>query len=240
MLNPFLWHKMTQSTPKSEFIAGIKAMAPILLGIIPFGTISGIAAIDVGLSAGEAIAMSIIVFAGASQLAALQLIGVGTPILVTIFTAVVINLRMIVYSASLSPFFKSLSLRWKSGLSYLITDQAYAVSIARFTTRTSPHQHYFYYGAAISTWITWQLSTLAGIFLGAEVPPSWSLDFAIPLTFLAILIPQITDRATIVSALVAAIVVVVATNAPFHSSLMIAALTAIFAGQLFEKYQRGS
>jgi len=184
--------------------------------------------------------MSVIVFAGASQLAVLQLIGVGAPVAITIFTAVVINLRMFVYSASLSPFFKSLSLRWKGWLSYLITDQAYAISIARFTNKESPHQHYFYYGAAISTWVVWQLSTLAGIFLGAEIPTSWSLDFAIPLTFLAILVPQITDRATVVTALVSAILVVVAANAPFNSSLMIAALTAIFAGQFFEKKRRGS
>lgn len=226
-------------TPRSEFIDGVKAMSPVLLGIVPFGTISGIAAMEVGLSAGEAITMSVVVFAGAAQLAVLQLIGVGAPMLISIFTAVVINLRMFVYSASLAPYFESLSMRRKGLLSYLITDQAYAIAIARFIRKKSVYQHYFYFGAAISTWLVWQLSTLAGIFLGAEIPASWSLDFAIPLTFLAILVPQITDRAILVSAGVSAILVIWVAHAPFNSSLVIAALGAIFAGQLFEKTGRG-
>ena len=124
-----------------------------------------------------------IVFAGAAQLAGLQLIGAGAPAIVTILTAWMINLRFTLYSASLAPHFKGQSTRWKALLAYLLTDQAYAVSIIEFENRKDkPGKHWFYFGAAVGLWLTWQVGTALGVFLGTQVPVSWSLDFAILLT----------------------------------------------------------
>ncbi len=223
------------SSPRSEFISGLKAISPILLGVIPFATISGIAAIEVGLSAPLALAMSLIVFAGASQLAAVQLMSMSASIVVIVLTALIINLRFAMYSASIAPHFKTLTSKWKHVLAYLLTDQAYAVSITRFNDKAERgHKHWFYLGAAFAMWATWQVSTAAGVFLGTQVPESWSLDFAIPLTFIALAMPVIKEKTAMAAALTAGLIATVAVNLPFNLSLIVAALVGILIGLLLE------
>lgn len=230
--------KVNYATPRTEFIAGIKAISPILLGVIPFATISGIAAVEIGFSTQLALTMSFIVFAGASQLAVLQLIGVSASTLVILLTAFIINLRFAMYSASIGPHFKGLSLKWRSVLAYLLTDQAYAVSITRFDNGLKEHKHWFYLGAALAMWGTWQGSTMAGVFLGTQVPESWSLDFAIPLTFIALAAPLVKGRAAVAAALTAGLIAVVATRLPFNSNLIVAAVLGILVGVLVEWRQK--
>jgi len=222
-------------TARSQFFSGAKAILPILLGVLPFATISGIVAIEAGLNPAQAIGMATILFAGAAQLAVAQLIGAGATPVVVIFTAFIINLRFVMYSASLAPFLKKVSAWKRAILSYILTDQAYALSIAKFTQNPdTPHKPWFYAGASAGLWITWQLGSLAGIFLGTQVPESWSLDFAVPLTFLALLVPVVNSRAAIVAATVAGITVMLAANMPFNLGLITASAIGIFAGWLAE------
>jgi len=224
-------------TARTQFFSGAKAISPILLGVLPFATISGIVAIDAGLTPAEAIGMAVILFAGAAQLAATQLIGNGAAPPVIVFTALIINLRFVMYSASMAPYLKKVTAWKRALLSYVLTDQAYALSIAKFTQNPdAPHKPWFYAGATAALWVTWQLGSLAGIFLGAQVPAQWSLDFAVPLTFLALLVPVVNSRPAIVAAAVAGITVMFAFNLPFNLGLITASLVGIAAGWLAETF----
>lgn len=220
------------------FSAGAKAVAPLLPGMIPFGMIAGIAAIDAGLSPGAALVMSVIVFAGSAQLVAAQLMSIGTLPLVVILTALVINLRFTMYSASIAPHFQGLTWRWRWPMAYLLTDQAYALSITRYTLNPQGSaKHLYYLGTALPMWLTWVAACAAGIFLGAGVPANWSLDFTIPLSFLVLLIPSIIDRATLAAAATGGIVAVAAAGLPYNLGLFLAAASGIGAGLLVEALQ---
>ncbi len=225
----------TADSRRGHFMAGVRAVSPILLGIVPFATISGIAAVEIGMPKGLAIAMSMIMFAGAAQLASVQLLGAGAPGAIVVLTAVVINLRFAMYSASLGPHFQTLSARWKALFAYLLTDQAYAVSIIRFQDGLSAvARKWFYFGAAIALWATWQAGTAAGVFLGATVPASWSLDFAVPLTFMALAVPAIRDAPSAAAALAAGAVAVGAAGMPYHLNIITAAGAGIAVGLMAE------
>ena len=223
--------------PRRFLADGVRDIAPILPGVVPFGMISGIAAVDAGIPPGTAMAMSLIVYAGAAQLATVQLIVTGALPVVMVLTALIINLRFAMYSASLAPHFQHLPLRWRWPLAYMLADQAYAVAITRFTHGEhllANQKHWYYFGAAVVMWATWQLSSAAGIFLGANVPPSWSLDFAIPLTFMALLVPTLRDNAAVIAALTGGAVATIAAGLPFNLGLVLAAISGIGAGLLVE------
>lgn len=223
------------ASPQSELVAGAKAIAPIMLGVMPFATIAGIASIDAGLSPGQAVGLSLAMFAGAAHLATVQLISLNASLPVIFFTAVIINLRFVMYSASLAPYLKTVARKWKVLLAYMLTDQAYAVSITRFTVNPQmPYKVWFYIGAAVPMWSVWTGAFMAGVFLGAQVPASWSLDFAVPLTFMALAVPAIKGRAAIAAAVAAAVTVVWAAYLPFNLSLITAALIGIGVGLLVE------
>ncbi|WP_458186187.1 AzlC family ABC transporter permease [Haladaptatus sp. NG-WS-4] len=223
------------SSSRTDFLSGVRVTLPILLGVAPFGMVAGVAAVNAGIPAIQAIAMSVIIFAGASQLAAADLIGRTAPVAVVVFTALVINLRMMMYSASIAPYFKRQSARWKAGLAYLLTDQAYAVSLLEFEHDETTSRRWYYLGIAVPLWVTWQIATVAGILLGTSVPASWRLEFAVPLVFLAVLVPSVTDRATTVAALVGGTVAVAANGLPFNLGLVTAAIIGILAGMLVEE-----
>jgi predicted branched-subunit amino acid permease len=185
--------------------------------------------------------MAVILFAGASHLAALQLIKENAAVIVIILTVVIINLRFVMYSASLAPHFKDFPQRWKPLLAHIITDQAYAVSITRFTLEPDMmYKLWYYLGAASPLVIFWLGGNLIGMFLGAQVPAEWSLDFAVPLTFLALAVPAIKNRASIIAAVTAAVVVVVATALPFNLSLIVAILSGILMGLIAERLLPGT
>jgi predicted branched-subunit amino acid permease len=223
-------------TPRSEFIAGVKALLPILLGVIPFGMISGIAVVQTHIPPVSGFIMSLLIFSGAALIVALQLITSGAPALVVVFSALVINLRFMIYSASLAPFLNRLSAGRKSLLAYLLSDQAYAASIAHMSESPAPEATWLHFlGSGLTMWVAWQISVGIGMFVGARLPASWSLEFTIPLTFLALAVPAIKDRFTAATAVIAGITAVVANGAPFHSGLVIAALVGILVGMLLER-----
>lgn len=221
-----------------EFFAGCRAFGPMVMSIVPFGMVCGAAAISAGITPWQAFAMSLVIFAGSAQIAATQLFANGAPLLVIIATAAVVNLRFMMYSASLGPHFRPLNRRWKAVLAYLITDQAYAICIVRYMKENEGRNlHWFYLGLASAIWACWQAATVAGILLGSLVPPSWSLDFIVPLTFIAMVVPLLSDRAMLVAAAaggVASVLLVL----PLKLNLIAAALIGIAAG-LASEHLRG-
>jgi len=224
------------SSPRAEFVAGVTRIAPALLGTVPFGMMIGVASIAAGLPVGPATAMSCVAFAGTAQLATLQLLNAGAPAAVILLTVAIINLRFQMYSAAIAPHFRHLSLPWKCLLGYLLSDNGFALAIVRFNREPNlPHRHWFYLGACVTLWLTWGLGCLAGIFLGAQVPPEWSLDFIIPLIFIGIVAPQINDLAHVAAALTAGVVAVAAAGLPYNLSLIGAALAGIGAGAIVER-----
>ncbi len=222
--------------PRDQFLAGIRAELPILLGGFPFGMIFGAVAVAGGMPMAMAQAMSTVIFAGSAQFIAAQLMNVGTPIFVLLLTTLVVNLRHMLYSASLAPYTRHLPLRWKMGLAYLLTDEAYAVTIIHYNKPDTPPatRHWFFLGAGLALWLEWQVSTALGILLGARIPASWSLDFALPLTFMGLVIPTLRDRPHVAAALSAGVVAVVTAAWPYKLGLMAAAITGIAVGALLE------
>ena len=217
---------------------GFRDVVPLLLGVVPFALVVGVAAGNAGLDLELAIGMSVVVFAGASQLAALELLRTDAPILVVIVTAVIINLRMFMYSASIAPYFKDFAAKWKAGLAYVLTDQAYALSIARFETDEAVSRREYYLGAAVPLWVVWQIMTVVGVVVGASVPDRWGLDFAVPLVFLALLVPAVDDRPTMVAALFAGAVAVLGAGWPLNLGLPAGATVGILAGATAERVMR--
>lgn len=221
---------------RTNFFYGVRSELPLLLGIFPFGMIYGFMALQAGLPPIMAQGMSSIVFAGASQLMITQLIANGTPMLIIILTAFVINLRHALYSASMAPHFKHLSPLWKLILGYLLTDEAYGMGITRYVQLSEdPFKHWFVFGAGFTLWAGWQISSACGIFLGAQISLDWALDFAIPLVFIALLIPMLKDRAGLAAAAAGGVVSVLAFGLPYKLGIMAAALIGILAGLWSER-----
>ncbi len=224
------------SSPQSEFLAGVRAELPILLGVIPFGVIYGVLALQAGLPVSAAQAMSSIIFAGSSQFIAAQLFRDNTPGLIIAFTVFIVNLRHMLYSASVEPYIKHLPQRWKWLLAYLLTDEAYAVAITEYNNAQDlTHKHWYFLSAGLALWSTWQASTAVGIFLGAQVDQSLGLDFAIAVTFIALVVPALTDRALTAAALSAGVIAIITAGLPYNLGLMLAALVGIVIGLALER-----
>lgn len=215
--------------------AGAVAVAPIALGVIPFGLIAGAAAVERGLTTLDAVAFSLGVFAGAAQLAAIEVLGTGGSVAVAIVTALVINLRMMMYSASLSPWLAPEPRSRRLPAAYLLTDQAYGVALARYTDPDAGELPVagrlpFYVGAGATLWVTWQACTIIGAAVGGSIPDAVPLGFAIPLVFLTLLPPAVTDRATAIAAVVGALVATVGAHWPANLGMLAGALSGVVAG----------
>jgi len=217
-----------------DFFAGARAALPILLGVVPFAMISGAAAVKVGLTPFEAVGISFIVFAGASQLAVFQLMSAGSPWLIMLLTAWVINLRFTMYSATLAPYLQRLPTWQKAPLAYMLSDQAFGVSMGRFVSDESVSRRWFYFGAALTVWTTWQVSAVTGAMLGKLIPDSWGFDFAFPLSFMALMFGALRDRPSVIAALTGGTMAVLAKGLPHNLGLVLASLLGIAAGYLAE------
>lgn len=225
---------------RDQFLAGVRAELPILLGVAPFGMIFGAIAVSAGIPATLAQAMSLVIFAGSAQFIGAELFAVNTPAVVLLLTTFIVNLRHLLYSASLAPYVRTLPARWKLLLAYLLTDEAYAVTILHYTDTDSPPaaRHWFFLGAGLALWATWQATTAIGVFLGARIPPNWSLDFALALTFIGLVVPALRDRPHVGAALAAGLVAVLAAALPYRLGLMAAAVAGIAAGMALEQWSR--
>ena len=222
---------------RGEFRSGIRAELPLVLGAVPFGLIYGVLAREAGIPPSAAVAMSSIVFAGSAQFIGTQLFASGAPGALILLTTFVVNLRHLLYSASVAPFLRGLRPAWRWLLGYLLTDEAYAVTIAHYQIRSAAdrHKHWFFLGAGLTLWVGWQISTLFGVLLGAAIPAQWGLEFALPLIFIAITVPLLTDGPMRAAALTGALIAVAGAGAPLRAGLIAGAAAGIAAGVLVER-----
>jgi len=226
-------------SPRAGLLDGMRSVVPLLVGVVPFGLVFGVTAAGSAIGGGLGYASSVIIFAGAAQLATVQLITAGSTAAVVIATALVINARHLMYSAALAPHFREFPTRWRVALPYILTDQAFVVSISRYEAEADPdYKRWYFFGGAISLWITWQLASAIGVVLGASIPESWSLDFAIPLVFLAMLVPALRDQPSIVAAAVGGAVALLANDVSYNLGLLIGALSGIAAAVFVERVRR--
>ena len=216
---------------RRELLGGIAAEMPLLLGVIPFGLIFGVLGLAAGLPAWAVVLSSSLVFAGSSQVVFAQLWGVAAPGGVLVATVGVVNLRHVLYSAAVAEHLRQLPWRWKLLLAYLLTDEAFAAAIGHLRdTAPAPQRHWFLLGTGLTLWTGWQLSTLAGVLLGAAIPASWSLDFSIALTFIALLVLSVRQRSEALAALVAGVVSLLALGLPHKFGLLLAAACGMLVG----------
>ena len=223
------------TTRKQEFWNGVRDESPILLGVAPFGLIFGALAISSRLMVTAAQAMSSIIFAGSAQFIAAEMMGTGVSGLAIILVVFVVNLRHALYSASVAPHVRHLTPGWKFLLAYLLTDEAYVVTITHYNQESDPaHKHWYFLGAGLTLWTTWQVSTAIGIFIGAQLPQNWPLGFVLPLTFIALVVPALKDKASVTTAITAALVGVLTFGFSFKTGLLVAAFIGILTGLLVE------
>ncbi|HZM34106.1 MAG TPA: AzlC family ABC transporter permease [Burkholderiales bacterium] len=208
----------------------------MLLGVVPFALVTGVAMVASGIAPVAAILMSVLVFAGASMIASAQLLASGTPLVMVLLATAFINLRFMMYSATLRPHFGHMPLRWRLVVGYLVADNVVGLSAGRFADhREDPAKLEFFLGVGSLIWLAWQAGVAAGALLGAGLPGSWRLEFAAPLAFIAMSVPFIRDRATLAAALAAGLAVVLAHDLPLRLSIPVAALTGMAAGVWFSR-----
>lgn len=200
----------------------------------------GVAAVDVGMGAGLAIAHSGIVFAGTSQLAALQLIQGGSTMGIILITTLVINLRMMMYSATIAPHFKSLSFGRKLLLSYFLVDQVFAFSVVRLQNEPDlkgEDLQWYYLGIGIPMGIAWIVGTAVGVFLGAILPSSLGLDFVIPLLLIAVAVPALKTKKSMLAAVIGGGLAVLGFQLPYNLGLLMGAIVGMVAGLAVELWE---
>jgi predicted branched-subunit amino acid permease len=214
-------------------------MLPVVLGTVPFGFVAGVAAVAAGMTAAQGIALSVFSFSGIAQLIASQLIAVDSPVVVTVAAAFVVSLRLLMYSAAIAPHLAHLDWRWRAGLAFLMTDQSFASSMQRYgEAGDRAHRHWHFLGAAGTLYVTWQAAVAFGVVAGARVPAEWSLDFAVVLTFIALLVPAVRTRADLAAAIVASGVALFAAGLPYRLALVVASIGGIAVGLAIESGRR--
>ena len=226
---------MRRVLASSDFRAGFVGMLPAALALIPFGLVCGVAAEAAGASLLAAVGLSAVVFSGAAQILATQLYAAGAPVAVIVLACLVIGLRLVMYSAAIAPHLAPLPARWRRVFAFVLTDQAFAAAIRRFEhgdDKAAAASHFFGGGAML--WIAWQVTNAAGYFAGNVIPAAWSLEFAVPLCFLALLAPLLRDAPSLAAAAAAAVGVVALDALPMRLNLVTAGLIGIAVGTLAE------
>jgi len=219
---------------RHSLAAGARDLAPIVVGIVPFGLVAGAAVIHAGFGVAEAVGMSLFVNAGASQIVATTLFGDGAPLWLALGTALIVNARMFIYATSIAPVLGDAPAWLRPILGHMLVDQNYASTMTKGRFREDVDPIKYYMGGWIMLASIWQLSSLAGALLGPFIPASWGLDFAVPLVFLAMLAPALKDNTAIgvgvVTGIAAAVFVPLL---PMQSGLIV----AIFAGMAYGAWQ---
>ncbi|MBD33478.1 MAG: branched-chain amino acid ABC transporter permease [Dehalococcoidia bacterium] len=227
-------------TKFSEFKNGCLQEIPLQLGVFPFGIAYGILGIEVGLTNIQTYLLSIIIFAGVSQIVFAQLFSTFTPSFIIVGTIGIVNLRHILYGVSLSSYLKKLSLKWRIILSYLITDEAFAISYKRFSEeKKTKYMHFHLLGSGITLWISWQISTLIGIFIGPSIPNSLNLEYVIPLSFIAIVVVSINTKIKLIVFIMSALFSILLRDLPWNLWIITSALISIIIGVLISNFRKG-
>jgi predicted branched-subunit amino acid permease len=214
---------------------GLKTGTPTLFGIGAWGLVVGVAMVKSGLTVWQALGMTLIVFAGSAQLAALPLMAAAAPIWVIFATAVVVNLRFVIFSALLAPHFAKLPLRARFFLGYTAGDITVALFLQKFPSQeAAPGKVSYLKGLLYPNWMAWQVGSIAGVFLGSTVPAEWGLGFAGTLAILCITVPMVATRPALVGVLVAGAVAVLAAGLPYKLGLLAAVLVGMVCAMTVE------
>jgi len=224
---------------REAFRRGYQAVAPAAFATGAWGLVTGVAMVKAGLTSVQALAMTLLVYAGSAQLAALPLLAASAPVSVILLTAAVVNLRFLIFSAALQPYFGHLPVLRRALLGYVFTDIGFAMFVSRYSDapaaeRGSAEQLWFSLGMAAFIWIAWQSMSVLGILLATQVPTHWGLDFAAILGLIAMTVPMIAGRPAIVGATVAAVVAVAAAGLPLKLGLVAAVVCGIAAAMATE------
>jgi predicted branched-subunit amino acid permease len=231
---------MPSPSRSDAYWQGVRDSAPFLIVIVPFAILFGMLATEAGWNIGQVMAMSVMVIAGASQFTALQLISENAPTVMVILTALAVNLRMAMYSASMAPHIGTAPLWQRALAAYFLVDQTYGTAINRYTLtpRMSPAQKIaYFFGAVTPVCLPWYAATYAGAVAGAAIPPELALDFAVPITFIALVAPALRSLPHLAAAFVSVVAALLLVTVPFGLGLMIAAALAIATGALVEIWQ---
>lgn len=217
-------------TARGEFIAGLRLIAPALPATAAWGLVTGVAMVKTGLTIAQALGMTLLVYAGSAQLAALPLIAAGTPIWVVLLTATIVNLRFVIYAATLSPTFRNQSLRWKLLLGYSTGDIGFVIFMPRVTEDPGrAHSRWLFLGIASANWFAWQVSSIIGIVLASQIPTDWGLELAGTIALLALSIPLLGTLPAAVGGLVTAALALIGADWPLRLGLVAAVAGGIAA-----------
>lgn len=219
-----------QRAGSADVLAGARDGVPVVLGTAPYGLIMGVAASSAGFTPSQAAALSAAVFAGLSQLTAVDLFSQGSSVAVIVATALVINVRFVMYSASIAPHFDRLGTAWRWLCPFFLIGPVYAIALSAFEGDRPAHYGWYFLGLALPSWGVWVAGTLVGMAAGARIPGEWQLDFAVPLVFIAIVVQFVEDRATVAAALVGGATAVTVAGLPLNLGLPVATAAGIAAG----------
>lgn len=228
---------MDQISPKVAYWKGFRAGAPFLLVIVPFGMVFGVIATEAGFNIAEVMGFSVLVIAGAAQLAAVQLMTENAPTIVILATALAVNMRMAMYSAAMAPHLGAAPFWTRAIMAYFLVDQSYGASAIEFENRPDlPLQAKvaFFFGSMTPVCIPWYLSTWTGAILGASFPSGLGLDFAVPITFLAMIAPMLRTAAHVAAAMTSVVLAMGLAFLPYNLGLLLAAATAMGVGAWVE------
>jgi 4-azaleucine resistance transporter AzlC len=221
-------------TPRTHMLLGVRDQLPNVMGIMPFGMVAGAFTASVIKNDLLSILFGGAVFAGRAQLVAMQLITENAPFLVIIFASVLINARHILYGAALSEYLKNLSMPRKMLYGFLMTDMSYVIGTPYLkkavNTSNEPFAHWYFFGSAIMNWSVWTLGCVLGVLIGSQIPPSWSLDFVPPLTFITSLVGAMRDRASIACGVVSGVTAVALADLPWALGLFIGVVLGLAVG----------
>ena len=227
------------SKKTENLLKGFYDVSPLLLPVVPFGIIFGAIGIELGFGPYITYATSIIIFSGASQIVFFQLLSNGASSLIAITSSSVVSTRHLLYGAVVAQYLSKLSLMWKIFLSYLLTDQAFAVSQEFFKKNSKDeYKHYHLLGAGLTLWIVWQLTTVIGILLGSIVPEELGLSFTIPLTFLALLINYFRKIDHLIVIFLSGLSSILFYEAPLKSYIILSCVVSLFIIFLINKFQK--
>ena len=222
--------------PARAALMGLVTSLPVIMGTFPFGLVTGALAAEAGMTPLEAVGMSVLVFAGAGQVTALGLYAGGAPAWLAAAASIVVNLRFVMYSAAMAPIFRPLSLWRKCLYAYVLTDQAYVLSVDHYQRRGFPLlEGTFYLALSAAIWVSWVAGTLLGAVFGAVLEPGGGLDFVIPLIFISLLVPALRDRPAVAAAVTSGTVTLLAYRLPLNLGLLAATLAGIAAGLAAER-----
>ena len=221
------------------FLKGIIDVSPLMIPVVPFGLIFGVLSIEIGFTPLETMGMSIIIFGGASQIILLQLFSGGASSLVIISSVGAVNSRHLLYGAVVSEHLSELKLIWKIIISYFLVDQAFARSNEYFKKNNDKNKYFHLVGGGITCWVIWQTTTFLGIVVGSFIPEKLGLSFAVPLTFLALLVNDFRKLINVIVIIVSGLVATFGFNfIPYKAYAIVAGLTALIVAAILTKFTK--